>query len=60
MAPDEGRVLAVPDDGGAPTTFAELPFPGVDAVAVAPDGTRVVCSVPEGESDIWVVESFDP
>jgi hypothetical protein len=27
---------------------------------IAPDGTQVVCAVPVSQSDIWLIENFDP
>jgi Tol biopolymer transport system component len=60
LVPDKRLVLAVPARRGEPEVVAELPFRRVDSVVVAPDGARIVCSVPEAESDVWLVDDFDP
>jgi Tol biopolymer transport system component len=59
LVPDDRTVLAVPASGSEPQLLCELPFPRVGSVAVAPDGRRIVCAVPETESDVWLVSNFE-
>ena len=49
----------IPADGGAPATIAVLPWSETtecDSV----DMQQFVCTVNEGQSDVWIAENFDP
>lgn len=37
-----------------------LPFEEVAGLDVTPDGKTLVCNVNEGQSDVWLIENFDP
>jgi serine/threonine protein kinase/Tol biopolymer transport system component len=56
-----GSLFRIPAVGGEVQEWGTLPFtaPASDA-SVTPDGMRLVISVNEGESDVWVVDNFDP
>jgi hypothetical protein len=55
-------VTSVPFEGGEPTFLAELPFECVHEGLQGMDltGRILACSVRDWESDVWVVEGFDP
>jgi serine/threonine protein kinase len=40
----------------------ELSFDGIDfdQVSMTPDGKRIVCAASEKQSDVWMMENFDP
>ena len=62
VAPD-GTILSVPDTGGALTPFAQVPVGCIwdGGATMSPDAVYFACSVDEQrESDVWVVENFDP
>jgi Tol biopolymer transport system component len=44
--------------------FITLPFDNIlyreDGISLTPDGRRIVCAVMEKQSDIWLMENFDP
>ncbi|MHC4137975.1 MAG: hypothetical protein ACYS0K_23785 [Planctomycetota bacterium] len=40
-------------------TVCELPF-GFREGQVSPDGKKLVITVPQSQSDVWLVENFDP
>jgi Tol biopolymer transport system component len=57
------EVLMVPAARGNPLTFVKLPFEQIDyedGISMTPDGKCMVCAVQEIQSDIWVMENFDP
>ena len=57
----EKKVTMIPVRGGDMRTAVTLPFEGiVSPCDVTPDGKRVVCSVLETQSDVWLMENFDP
>jgi len=58
------KILRIPARGGELQTLVTLPF-GDDAVSpyqisMTPDGNRIICAVAETQSDVWVMENFDP
>lgn len=47
-------------DGHESEVVARLPFKDVSGYGhVTPEGTKIVCSVPETQSDVWLVDDFD-
>jgi Tol biopolymer transport system component len=57
------RVVRIPVAGGPLEAVYDLPFSGersVTSLALAPDGSFFVASVEEDQSDIWLVDNFDP
>ena len=58
--PEAHRVVRIPSGRGAAETLLDIPFERVGEIDIAPDGTRVVCAVPVSQSDIWLIENFDP
>jgi Tol biopolymer transport system component len=62
LEPD-GTISSVPDTGGALTPFAKVPVGCIwdGGTAMSSDAVYFACSVDEQrESDVWVVENFDP
>jgi serine/threonine protein kinase/WD40 repeat protein len=58
---DELQLQKVAVEGGPPERVMTLPFDKpVWDVRMTPDAKQVVCSVVERQSDIWLVENFDP
>ncbi len=57
----DGKALfGVPLSGGE-TRRISLPFEqGAEELAVVPGTSRFVCSVAEADSDLWLVDDFDP
>lgn len=41
-------------------SVAALPGNTFDAPSVSPDGRRIIVSVGEQKSDVWLMENFDP
>jgi len=54
------RVVRIPSRRGAAEMLLDIPFERVGEIDIAPDGTQVVCVVPVSQSDIWLIENFDP
>jgi serine/threonine protein kinase len=55
------QVIMIPAAGGEPVTLMTLPFEDVlEGPSITSDGSRFVCSVAETQSDVWVMEDFDP
>jgi hypothetical protein len=50
----------IPVTGGEAKTFVTLPFENISYISMHPNGKRVVCSVSETQSDVWLMENFDP
>jgi Tol biopolymer transport system component len=42
------------------TRVVTLPFDEVQGVNMSSDGRLLVCTVPERQSDVWLVQNFDP
>jgi Tol biopolymer transport system component len=56
-------VFRVPSTGGDPEKYIQLPFDeGIDGgrITMTPDGRKFVYSKVETQTDIWIVEHFDP
>jgi serine/threonine protein kinase len=57
----KSEIIKIPVEGGEAKTVITLPFAGelypFDTIV---DGKRFVCTVYETQSDVWVVENFDP
>jgi len=57
------EILMIPVNGGKPKTLVTLPFENIDRpddITMTPDGKRLVCAVAISQSDIWMMENFDP
>ena len=56
------RIVRVPVAGGEAETLVNLPFERLDTGGhtTSPDGTFAVVAVAEIESEVWMVENFDP
>ena len=56
------EIMMVPAHGGNQTTHAVLPFENValSYISMTPDGKTIVCTVVENQSDVWLMENFDP
>jgi len=59
------NVYMIPLSGGQPKILLTLPFEktrygGYGAVSMTSDGKRIVCNVEETQSDVWLLENFDP
>jgi len=59
---DKSRdVYRIPLSTRTPELIITLPIPVMPwEVTIAPDGSMVVASVEERQSDAWVVDNFDP
>jgi len=54
------EIFLIPADGGKAKTFLNLPFKNPDRIDISPDGKKIVCTVPETQSDAWLMANFDP
>ena len=60
-AADTRRIERVSAVGGEPEVHVTLPSScDLGDMAIALDGSKVICTAVEMESDVWVVDSFDP
>ena len=56
-------IWMIPVDGGEPEELVTLPFekiPPYSGISMTQDGKRIVCSVDQKISDVWLIENFDP
>ena len=56
---DTQDLRLVPLTGGEGRIVVTLP-PDCHPQWVAPDGRRILCSIHESVSDVWMIENFDP
>jgi serine/threonine protein kinase len=54
------EILMIPVSGGKEKTFMALPFENITNIRMLPSGKKFVCSVIETQSDVWLMENFDP
>jgi serine/threonine protein kinase len=54
------EIVLIPGDGGEPRPFMKLPFDQVSDVTMTPDGEHIICDVYEYQTDVWLMENFDP
>jgi Tol biopolymer transport system component len=54
------QIIRIPAAGGEPEAVVTLPFENVYPVSMTSDGSRIVCNVSETQSDVWLMENFDP
>jgi len=57
------KIFKLPIDGGQPRDIVGLSFEGFDPytkIDMSPDEKQLVCPNKEGQSDVWLVENFDP
>jgi Tol biopolymer transport system component len=58
------KILAVSTRDGSAKEHIKIPFYGVNAINddidITPDGKTIICTVPGVNSDVWMIENFDP
>jgi Tol biopolymer transport system component len=54
------ELLTLPAEGGDPEPVADLPTGAIRLSAMTADASRLVGTMSETRSDVWLVESFDP
>jgi Tol biopolymer transport system component len=55
------EILMVPVNGGEAKSFVTLPFENIGRqISMLPNGQEFVCAVSETQSDVWLMENFDP
>lgn len=54
------EILKIPVSSGEIDTLIKLPFQNVSYVDMTGDGAEIICTVYETQSDIWLMENFDP
>ena len=60
---EKGTIVAIPAQKGDPRTIVTLPLPAdrtIDFAAITADGGRIAYVVSESQSDLWMIENFDP
>jgi Tol biopolymer transport system component len=55
-----GHICRIDIQSGAVDTILTLPFEGVSSVSMSPDKRSFVCAIREEQTDLWLVEDFDP
>ncbi len=55
----DNAIYALPASGGAPKIFLTMPD-HLDWAIASPDGKKFVCRLGERQSDVWIVENFNP
>jgi len=58
--PGHSAISRISIHEGVPKNVAKLPVDNVGGVSMIPDGKQIVYTVREYQSDIWVMENFDP
>ncbi len=53
------RMMSIPAAGGTPRTVFTAPA-DIAGASVSADGKKIVYSVAETKSDVWIVDNFDP
>ena len=54
------EILMVPVNGGTAKSIFTMPFETVPSVCIHPKTQRMICTVAEAQSDVWLMEKFDP
>jgi Tol biopolymer transport system component len=54
------EILMINASNGKAEKFVTLPFANVGYISMHQNGKKIVCSVPETQSDAWLMENFDP
>ncbi len=57
------EIRMIPVHGGPAKTLVTLPFENIspdNGIAMTPNSRQIVCTVVASQSDIWVMETFDP
>jgi Tol biopolymer transport system component/tRNA A-37 threonylcarbamoyl transferase component Bud32 len=62
---EKGTIVAIPAEKGDPRTIVTLPLSAnrtldYNGVAITSDGRRIAYVVSESQSDVWMIENFDP
>jgi hypothetical protein len=60
---DKGTIVAIPAEKGDPRTIVRLPLPAgrtLGYAAITSDGRRIAYVLSESQSDVWMIENFDP
>jgi hypothetical protein len=56
----DARLVTLSAHDGALQSRLDLPFDEVGGVSMTPDGSVVVCAVYVSQSDVWIIDRFDP
>jgi Tol biopolymer transport system component/DNA-binding winged helix-turn-helix (wHTH) protein len=56
----DASILKVPVAGGEPQVLARIPFGEIGVVAMTPDARTLLVPVFSSQSDIWLIDGFDP
>ncbi|MCI0496242.1 hypothetical protein L0Z72_14640, partial [candidate division KSB1 bacterium] len=56
------EIIKVPVNGGKPKTIITLAFENIEmnGISMTPDGKKIVFAAFETQSDVWLMENFDP
>ena len=60
---EKGTIVAIAAQKGDPKTIVTLPLPAyrtLDYAAITSDGRRIAYVVSESQSDVGMIENFDP
>ena len=60
---EKDTIVAIPAEKGDPRKIVTLPLPAgrtLDYAAITSDGGRIAYVVSESQSDVWMIENFDP
>jgi hypothetical protein len=56
----EQKIVKLSLNGGKPELVATLSFASIRSITMAPDERQFVCTVLNMQSDVWLIEDFDP
>jgi len=54
------EILMIPAIGGESKRYVTIPIENIGEIIIHSDGKKIVCTVHETQSDIWLMENFDP
>lgn len=57
---EENHLVRIPASGGDPEILLTIPLEDARIEDITPDGSRMVVTVWESFSDLWLVDNFDP
>jgi Tol biopolymer transport system component len=61
---EKGTIFAIPAEKGDPRTIVTLPLLANRSLGygarISSDGRRIAYVVTESQSDVWMIENFDP
>jgi hypothetical protein len=59
--PEGGRDIIPTDLGDSKQSKPIITMPGpIDSAALSPDARKIIVSVTEVKSDVWLMKNFDP